>query len=360
MSKADHNKVTHLYDQGTVKEEAGAWLVRIDRGELEQQEITELRAWLARSNFHREYLEKLAHNWDAMAVLQELADIFPLDAKEPTLPEADGNNRGGWPLRWVGFTAVAASVLLLVVFLVPGLDPDVNADEYVTRIGERAEWQLPDGSHMHMNTDSRIETDFSGDLRIVRLLHGEASFDVAKNPSRPFVVYAGEGMVWAVGTAFNVRYTSDLVDVVVTEGAVKVYAEATHGDPGNPASLLTPKREPVTGPVVKEVLATAGQSVRYAGTIQDYQTAPTEDFERRLAWQEDSLVFQGETLEWALREIGRYTSKELVILDEDIKALQVGGHFKTDDIDGLLESLGRGFNLRVSQIGDDRIELSSP
>ena len=215
---------------------------------------------------------------------------------------------------------------------------------------------MPDSSHINVNTDSRIEIDFSGDLRIVRLLHGEASFDVAKNPNRPFVVYAGKGMVWAVGTAFNVRYTSSAVDVVVTEGTVKVYAEA---ESDASISLLTEQRAPADRPVVKEVLATAGQSVRYAGAIEEHQTSPSVDFERRLAWREDSLVFQGETLESALQEISRYTSKQLVILDEDIKSLPVGGHFKTDDIDGLLASLGRGFNLKVAQVGDHRIELSN-
>ena len=47
--------------------------------------------------------------------------------------------------------------------------------------------------------------DYRGDNRIVRLSRGEVNFDVAKDPHRPFVVYAGDGLVWAVGTAFNVR-----------------------------------------------------------------------------------------------------------------------------------------------------------
>lgn len=355
MSKPAYGKVTPLYDRAAIKEEAGAWIVRIDQGELAAREIADLRAWLARSSFHRDYLEKLARNWDAMAVLQELADIFPLDADEPVAPESE-RSRGLWSPAWASLGATAVLVLLLLVFMLPGMNSTSDTDQYLTRVGERAEWQLPDGSHINVNTDSRIEIDFSGDLRIVRLLHGEASFDVAKNPNRPFVVYAGKGMVWAVGTAFNVRYTSSAVDVVVTEGTVKVYA-ATASD--NPISLLTEQQAPADRPVVKEVLATAGQSVRYAGVIQEHQTSPGVDFERRLAWREDSLVFQGETLESALQEIGRYTSKQLVILDEDIKSLQVGGHFKTDDIDGLLASLGRGFNLKVAQVGDHRIELSN-
>ena len=171
MSTSAYGKVTPLYDRAAVKEEAGAWIVRIDQGELAAREIADLRAWLARSSFHRDYLQKLARNWDAMAVLQELADIFPLDADEPVAPESE-RSRGFWSPAWAGVGATAVLVLLLLVFMLPGLDSASATDQYLTRVGERAEWRLPDNSHINMNTDSRIEIDFSGDLRVVRLLHG--------------------------------------------------------------------------------------------------------------------------------------------------------------------------------------------
>ena len=67
--------------------------------------------------------------------------------------------------------------------------------------------------------------DYRQDQRSIILHRGEAGFDVAKNKQRPFVVYAGEGMVWAVGTAFNVNYRESYVDVVVSEGKVKVFSD---------------------------------------------------------------------------------------------------------------------------------------
>ena len=167
MSKSEYGKVTPLCDRAAVKEEAGAWIVRIDRGELAAREIADLQAWLARGSFHRDYLEKLARNWDETAVLQELADIFPLDAGEPAAPESE-RSRGFWSPAWAGLGATAAAALLLLVFMRPGLDSASDTDRYLTRIGERAEWQLPDSSHMHVNTDSRIEIDFSGEWRLIK------------------------------------------------------------------------------------------------------------------------------------------------------------------------------------------------
>jgi transmembrane sensor len=59
----------------------------------------------------------------------------------------------------------------------------------------------------------------------VDLAQGEAWFQVAKAPDRPFTVTAGRVRVQAVGTAFNVRRAGVGVDVVVTEGTVKVWSE---------------------------------------------------------------------------------------------------------------------------------------
>ena len=62
------------------KEEAGQWLARVDRG-LTQAEHVELSEWL-REPRHREALFRLARDWDSMAVLEELAELFPLSPDE--------------------------------------------------------------------------------------------------------------------------------------------------------------------------------------------------------------------------------------------------------------------------------------
>src|SRR5258708_24248903 len=92
----------------------------------------------------------------------------------------------------------------------------VESPYYATAIGERKPVTLTDGSKVLLNTDSRIQIDYSAEQRIVRLLQGEAFFEVAHNRARPFLVYAGANVVRAVGTAFSVHVQKSRVAVVVT------------------------------------------------------------------------------------------------------------------------------------------------
>ena len=75
--------------------------------------------------------------------------------------------------------------------------------------------RLDDGSRVSLNTDSRIAILYSDGERRVRLDRGEAMFEVARNPARPFVVIAGNKSVTAIGTSFIVRKTGGVVTVTL-------------------------------------------------------------------------------------------------------------------------------------------------
>ncbi len=122
--------------------------------------------------------------------------------------------------------AVAATLLLFVAaaaFLGYRLEQD---PEYITSIGEQRTVPLDDGSRIALNSNSQVQIEFTADKRTVRLLRGEAFFEVAHNKERPFVVIAGENEVTAVGTAFEVRYEPDHIDVTLVEGKVNVTSTA--------------------------------------------------------------------------------------------------------------------------------------
>jgi transmembrane sensor len=381
------DNVSEFPNKAAIKEEAGLWIVRMDSRKLEEDEIQELKDWIQQSNFHREYLIKLANNWDAMSVLQELGEMFPLPEKE-----RPASRRSGWShvknqLRGIlhspfGMAASGMAALLVVSSLfvvnpgeiIPGQDR--GAQEFVTAVGERHSYTLEDGTVVSLNTNTQLQVTFSDARRAINLIQGEATFDVAKNPERPFVVYAGTGLVWAVGTAFNVRHDAGLVDVIVTEGRVKVFSDTTATDDSISPSLdvrldtnesilvqASESNRTETGYAQKEqreALLGAGEALRYREVIESFKTMEQEESKRILAWHEGSLVFKGETLEQAVAEISRYTDKELIISDDSLKDLRVGGHYKLDDIDALLASLGRGLGISVdfAQMDENQIVLS--
>ena len=86
------------------------------------------------------------------------------------------------------------------------------------------------------------------------------------------------------------------------------------------------------------------------------QVAET-DIAAQLSWRDGNLIFRGESLEQALAEITRYTSVEFEVMDERIKQERIAGLFKAGDVDGLLATLTRNFNIESERLDDNKILL---
>ena len=207
-------------------------------------------------------------------------------------------------------------------------------DHYATGIGERRTVTLADGSLMRLNTDTSVTVDLAPERRSVRLLRGEASFDVAHDTSRPFVVAADEARVRAVGTAFTVRLRPDFTEVTVSEGIVGV----RDGDRNE-----------------RHVAAGNAAAVR-RGTIAVTALDHT-DIQRRLAWQDGRLSFDGDTLEQAVDEFNRYRTVPIVIGDPALAGVRIGGTFRSDRSGDFARALEQSFGIRAIEGGDGSLLL---
>ncbi len=376
-----HN-VKQFPNMNAVKDEAAAWVVKIhgytykDEQGLPDDIAAELREWMNQSPLHRSTLLKAMGNWDAMGMLEELADILPLAEIQHQHEEATYSLIPQWlrdfgeaisPRKSLLAFSSSAFALCAAVFMVFVLVP--QNEEYITQVGEQSSHVLSDGSIITLNTDSELHVDFSGEMRVVNLVRGEANFEVAKDKGRPFVVYAGDGMVWAVGTAFNVYSQEGMVDVIVSEGTVKVFSGVTLRD--KEPLLMIDDGEGYIGEgentlaqleqseYFREVVLDAGESAQYSKSRVIKEVIEAEELEKDLAWQSGVLVFHGETLSQALGKISRYTDRELVIIDPAIGDVNVGGRFQMGDIPALVDSLALGLDITVEYGHDDSILFSA-
>src|SRR5690606_20895969 len=146
--------------------------------------------------------------------------------------------------------------------------------------------------------------------RRVNLEQGEAVFDVAKAASRPFVVVAGNERVVAVGTQFAVRRDAKGLRGVVTERRGRV-------EPARRSAVRLPPVELDAGSVAQS----AGEGVLV-------QQRPLQEVEDVLSWRRGYLVFRNTKLEDALAEFNRYTPRKIVVEDEAVSALRIGGNFR--------------------------------
>ena len=352
-------------DRRTVEAEAGAWLIRLDGDEaLSAEEREELNAWLALSPAHRKELRSLARFWGRANVLTELA--IPLDepVSESRRTRAEGRRR--LPVGPVSMVAgLAAAALVAAIAVLIANDPSIGTSSsgdghYATAIGQQRTITLADGSVARLNTNTRLSVEYGERYRDIRLQAGEAHFTVAPNGERPFRVYAGDGRIQATGTAFAVHIRDGDVDVLVTEGSVEI---ATTGNGRQPAGLIGD--EPavdalqVLGTLRVGQQTTIRRSGERAGAIDEIRTVEPIDIEKKLGWRDGLLTFAGDPLEQVVAEISRYTTVTVDIPDPEVRAIRIGGRIAVGETDGMIAALETNFGLRVTRIGQDRIEINA-
>ncbi|HEY1110687.1 MAG TPA: FecR domain-containing protein, partial [Opitutaceae bacterium] len=218
-------------DDLAIQEAAARWTVDRDRG-LSAAESVEYELWLAADPRHAAAMRRCAGAWSMLDRVPELA------AQRELIALRQKRERRG---RVVFFGSLAAAAVLAVAALgwwrtsAPAAS-SLAATPALVAAGPR-EVVLADGTAVKLNAGSEIIEEYELRERRVRLTRGEAHFEVTKDKVRPFIVVAGGVRVRAVGTAFNVNFHSSRVEVLVTEGSVRVATPgAVAADPATVAS----------------------------------------------------------------------------------------------------------------------------
>jgi transmembrane sensor len=219
-----------------------------------------------------------------------------------------------------------------------------NGERYTTPVGGLASVPMADGSNVTLNTDSQIRIALTDTERRVELRRGEAFFEVSKDPNRPFIVRAGSKRVIAVGTKFSVRREGDDIEVVVTEGKVRVEdGDAQLGARANGSAdvFLTPGS-----------IAHADE----AGVLVQRETVP--EAEEQLSWRTGVLMFRNQSLQEAVAEFNRYNKRKIVIQDPAVASLKIEGNFRATNVEAFVRLLESGFPLRA-ETQSDQIVLTA-
>ena len=298
-----------------LSEQAAAWFARLHSADVTPEDRAAFDLWM-----------EAPHN--AVAYARAEATWERTERLQATPSRAAARSRAAAAPLW---TRRAAAIGVLGLGGVAGWRWFNAHDVFETALGERKRATLSDGSIVELNTGTRLEVDFSATLRAVRLIAGEALFQVAKDAARPFVVAAGEAQVRAVGTAFNVRLREHLVEVTVTEGVVQIGGK---------------QAGPVAAPRHARKLAAGQGAVVGPGAVAEVPLGP-EALQRRVAWCDGVIELRGETLEQAVAEFNRYRIEKLVVGDPELAGLRIGGTFGVLEADKFLGALRSGFKVRT-------------
>jgi transmembrane sensor len=333
----------------TVERQAREWLIRLDGDRpLTKAEHEELRQWMDHHPSHREELKRIASFWHQANVLTELAVPLNQVAERHTISRTRKA-----PL----LLAVVCALLTVMALGIWRLQHSYDAVNgvYSTAIGQQQTITLTDGSVIRLNTNSRLQVDYSETSRNIRLLHGEALFSVTRNLKSPFDVYAADTMVRAVGTAFSIHVAGSEVAVTVTKGTVDVAQFATGPDTGAANAFESERATRRLGTLK------AGQTttLRASTASINVQQLPEPELARRMAWQEGYLEFSGESLSEVVAQVNRYSQVQLEIADPKLASIAVGGRFRIGDLDAVLDVLRANFGIQSVRVDAHNINLKS-
>jgi transmembrane sensor len=343
-----------------IEQAAAAWLVRRDREEWNNSDQAELHAWLAASTAHRVAFIRLQAAWQQVGRLKARAaemskngallpgdrpgTLLPAKSEAPlsrhenldagVLARSAQRPRTRVP-RMLG--ASVAAVCLAAAVVVGWTAWSHQGTSYRTAIGGIAAISMNDGSTVTLNTNSNIRVALNETERRVDLERGEAFFEVAKDPNRPFIVRVGDQRVIAVGTKFSVRREPNHLRVIVTEGRVRV----EDSEPHLPADVA--------------LISAGGVAVAGAAGVL-VQDKSLSDAEEGLSWRQGIVVFRETLLSDAVAEFNRYNTRQIYIEDPALGSMRIGGHFRTHNAEGFVRLLAEAFPIRVED-NESRIIL---
>lgn len=354
---------SNLQSDAEIGEEAAEWLLRFEDADPDLEDIypgKEARnrafyEWLETSPDHlRVFMETLetherirlvdTHHEIEVRTLSRLAEVIPLHKqkpeRQPRRPEAASRERLAPVWRPRITTRVTLKRVLMgsaaaVLVCASGAAGHWWLQEqrvYTTKIGEQRSTKLEDGSFIYMNTDSRVEVDYSARARNVRLVRGEALFVVERDSSRPFTVTAGDASVRALGTQFNVRRQMEGAEVAVVEGTVQVTAMDERAEVSAQKLIAGEQAQVIKGRIDPRSRRTVAET---------------------LAWRQRRIVFHDARLESVAAEFNRYNVTRIRIEGDVAKDTLLSGIFDADKPQALILYLASSSEFVVEPVGND-------
>jgi len=337
----------------SIEARAAAWLAESDDGLSAEQEKT-FAAWKAEDPRHEAAVMRLESAWQALGRLREFRPEARLHPDPDLL--APSTESKVVPFPWKPVLAAAAAAALAVTTFFSWqqitstvLDPQqpqlrIAQTHYETTAGGYQRATLPDGSVVELNESSAIKLIFTDDERRVKLRRGEVHFAVAKNKDRPFVVEAKGLDVRAVGTAFNVKMIQSSVEVLVTEGTVRLQ-ETSHEN----------------GAVDSWPAMVAGNwtsvAVQAELSLPEISRLSTENIRDLLSWQGNRLVFVETPLAEAVAQFNLRNRVQIRIDNPELAAVLIEGSIQADNIEAFILLISRDGDIQVTRPSSDVIVL---
>ncbi|MFT0867137.1 FecR family protein [Pseudomonas sp. CAM1A] len=309
---------TDELDPRPIDAQAASWFSR-NRNQPSRQDRKAFARWMQTPEHTRAY-RQFEQLWDDLAALKQANRPVPLPVRRAS--------------RWRPALATAAALLCAILAGNLGAGSEAFSQRISASQAQQV-LQLPDGSQLHVNAQTRLRLDFSAEQRLIQLEHGQLYIEVAPDKERPLFVDAGSGRVRVVGTGFDVRRGDRELVVAVAHGQV---AFDTPGERQPP--LLLGARQGATYDLARGTLTRR--------ELGEQQVAD---------WREGHVSFRNRELASLIDELGLYRQQPVVLADPTLGRYKVSGNLDVHDPDALLNALPALLPVKTTLLADGRLRI---
>jgi transmembrane sensor len=311
--------------------EAAEWTTRFDSGHLSTSERSEFMDWLRESPIHVSEMLQIGRLTSDLRKFNDWGRIVPSgDVSLETVTrltdyravQAPKRHERTHRVRWLA--AIAASLTCVAVFLTVFKQQLWTTDIH-TQKDERREITLADGSIVQLSPNTDLRIRLQSHIRSVVMQHGEATFRVAKDPLRPFIVDAASVKVQAVGTMFSVARNAEAVVVTVAEGRVSVTPAATAADASRDGAAVGLSLK------ANERVIVSARGI--ASPIRHLESVPILD------WGDNRLVFEASSVADVVRQFNRRNTVQIRVIGNALALRTVTGIFDASDPQSFVDFL---------------------
>lgn len=322
-------------------DEAVEWVILLREDPADDDMRARFDAWLSASPLNSSAWAAAAHAYDRAGDVRpvfsrpvrsaEVTPILPAGtagyarSRRPPYRNSLHTVQRRLPRRRILMAAVTAALLLIAVG--PSIALRAQAD-HLTGMAEIKSLKLDDGSSASLAPASAIAVTYTSNRREVRLLKGEAWFDVRHDPSRPFYVNAQGITTTVLGTSFTVRLYGDGATTQVARGSVRVAY-------GNAAPPVSEQLRP-------------GESLRvtFAGNIQRGK----RPIGQIAAWRNGQIVVRNRPATEVIDALRPWYAGMIVVRGNSFSSLRVTGVYNAADPVEALKGLTQAYGGSVSTI----------